>query len=222
MTLEEQLTEAQNKLATLEAAKVTDDAKITELETQRSNQNSYITKLEGKIRVAENNTTAIKEAVNKTPQKDYPDEIVEYFQKVRREDYVRDAKTEIVSRVGEEVFNIFETELMDFLKKYMSNNTMSVKYIVDSFDLIYGRAMSNKDHAIHKLNTKSQPVVTQTMVPNTSALNAQMNTLVTNVMTPDDSNAGGAPVIKAQPIANTKDAMNKLKDKFILNQNKFE
>jgi len=76
--------EMKTKIKELEDTIKAKDTTITSLESQRSNQNAYITKLETKARTLETNLDNVKNAANNS--KDFPPEVVEYFQKKRRED----------------------------------------------------------------------------------------------------------------------------------------
>ena len=87
---EEQLKAKINELENQIKAK---DSTITSLESQRSNQNAYITKLEQKAQTLETNMNNVKAAANNT--KEFPPEVVEYFQKKRREDYTEQAYNQI-------------------------------------------------------------------------------------------------------------------------------
>ena len=127
--------EMQAKIAEAEAKAKEAEKKIQDLENQRSNQNSYITKLEAKAKSLENQMDTVKAATNAAPA--IAPEITEYFQKKRREDYTEQAVTEIISQVGKEVYDCLADELNNFLKLYMNEKNVSVRYIIDSFSLLY-------------------------------------------------------------------------------------
>ena len=95
--------EMNQKIAEAEARATKAEAEIADLKNQRSNQNSYITKLEGKVKGLENSIETVKNAANQAPA--LAPEITEYFQKKRREDYTEQAVAEIISQVGEEKYN---------------------------------------------------------------------------------------------------------------------
>ena len=121
--------EMNQKIAEAEARATKAEAEIADLKNQRSNQNSYITKLEGKVKGLENSIETVKNAANQAPA--LAPEITEYFQKKRREDYTEQAVAEIISQVGEEKYNCLKDELKDFLKLYMTEKNVSVRYIID-------------------------------------------------------------------------------------------
>ena len=223
MTEEEmnkKIAEAEERASKAEAEKVS-------LEKQRADQNSYITKLEGKVQGLENQVNTIATATKSAPA--IAPEITEYFQKKRREDYTEQAVTEIISKVGQEVYDCLADELNDFLKLYMNEKNVSVRYIIDSFSLLYGRAMQNTSHPIHKVvnPVKEEVVQEETVVPATSdeqkSFEEGLRNMVNRTMTNDDINAGGAPEVKAPTVQNTKEAMNAFKTKlFNLDSSKFE
>lgn len=210
--------------AEAEAAKAKQE--VEDLKTQRSNQNSYITKLEGKVKGLENQMDTVKNAANTAPA--LAPEITEYFQKKRREDYTEQAVTEIISQVGEDKYNCLAQELKDFLKLYMNEKNVSVRYIIDSFHLLLGRALANPEHAIQKvIKPVEEPKPITEDKPVTESDQAlfrnQLNNMVNRTMTNDDMNAGGAPEVKAPTVANTQDAMKAFKNRlFNLDSSKFE
>ena len=198
---------------------------VENLKNQRSDQNSYITKLEGKVKGLENQMDTVKNAANTAPA--LAPEITEYFQKKRREDYTSQAVTEIISQVGEDKYKCLEGELKDFLKLYMNEKNVSVRYIIDSFHLLLGRALANPEHAIQKvIKPVEEPkrvadnTVTET---DQDMFRNQLTRMVNRTMTNDDMNAGGAPEVKAPTVANTQDAMKAFKNRlFNLDSSKFE
>lgn len=217
--------EMKNKIAEAEAEAAKAKAEADELKTQRSNQNAYITKLEGKVKGLEGSMETVKQTVNTQPA--LAPEIVEYFQKQRREDYMKQAEVELISQVGETKYRCLEPDLTNFLKLYMTEKNVSVRYIVDSFHLLLGRAMANPDHAIQALiNIKQEEQKpTEQPVSNTDQemFRSQLSNMVNKAMTPDDIDRGGAPEVKAPTVTNTKEAMNAFKTRlFNLDSSKFE
>ena len=74
--------EMRQKIAEAEEKTAKAIQEIEDLKNQRSNQNSYITKLEGKVKGLENQMDTVKNAANTAPA--LAPEITEYFQKKRR------------------------------------------------------------------------------------------------------------------------------------------
>ena len=218
--------EMNQKIAEAEARATKAEAEIADLKNQRSNQNSYITKLEGKVKGLESSMETVKNAANQAPA--LAPEITEYFQKKRREDYTEQAVAEIISQVGEEKYNCLKDELKDFLKLYMTEKNVSVRYIIDSFHLLLGRALANPEHEIQKLlgNKKEQAPVVEDKPATESdqdKFRNNLNNMINRTMTNDDINAGGAPEVKAPTVQNTQEAMKAFKTKlFNLDSSKFE
>lgn len=215
--------EMNQKIAEAEARAAKAEEQVRSLETQRANQNSYITKLEGKVHGLEDSMESVKKSVNTAPA--LAPEITEYFQKKRREDYTEQAVAEIVSQIGQEKYDCLKDELQNFLKLYMNEKNVSVRYIIDSFNLLLGRAVANPEHPIHKLlEPKKEEPKPATISDIDRTLFAQnINGMQNRTMTNEDVNAGGAPEVKPQNIANTKEAMSAFKNRlFNLDSTKFE
>ena len=218
--------EMKQRVAEAEAEVAKAKQEVEDLKNQRSNQNSYITKLEGKVKGLENQMDTVKNAANQAPA--LAPEITEYFQKKRREDYTEQAVTEIISQVGEDKYKCLEGELKDFLKLYMNEKNVSVRYIIDSFHLLLGRALANPEHAIQKvIKPVEEPKPIAEDKPATESdqemFRSQLTRMVSRTMTNDDMNAGGAPEVKAPTVANTQDAMKAFKNRlFNLDSSKFE
>jgi hypothetical protein len=218
--------EMREKIAEAEAEAARAKQEIEDLKTQRSNQNSYITKLEGKVKGLENQMDTVKSAANTAPA--LAPEITEYFQKKRREDYTEQAVTEIISQVGEDKYNCLAQELKDFLKLYMNEKNVSVRYVIDSFHLLLGRALANPEHPIQKVIKpveEPKPITENNTVSDTDQemFKNQLSQMVNRTMTNDDMNAGGAPEVKAPSAANTQEAMKAFKTRlFNLDSSKFE
>lgn len=217
--------EMKQRVADAEARAQKAEAEANDLKVQRSNQNSYITKLEGKVKGLENQMDTVKNAANTAPA--LAPEITEYFQKKRREDYTEQAVTEIISQVGEDKYNCLAQELKDFLKLYMTEKNVSVRYIIDSFHLLLGRALANPEHAIHGVIAPKTEVPVKQEQPiselEQTEFRNQLNKMVNRTMTNDDMNAGGAPEVKAPTAANTQEAMKAFKNRlFNLDSSKFE
>ena len=220
--------EMKQRVAEAEERAAKAEESVKNLETQRSNQNSYITKLESKVKGLENSIETVKSAANNAPA--LSPEITEYFQKKRREDYTEQAVTEIISQVGQDKYNCLAEELKNFLKLYMNEKNVSVRYIIDSFHLLLGRALANPEHPIQKIlvpvkeeepkNKIIEPTVSE---DDQNSFREGLRNMVNRTMTNDDINAGGAPEVKAPTVANTQDAMKAFKNRlFNLDSSKFE
>lgn len=212
------------KIAELEGQIKAKDSTISSLESQRSNQNAYITKLEQKSQTLENNLNNVKAAANNT--KEFPPEVVEYFQKKRREDYTEQAYNQIQKNVSPEIFTLLKPEVDAFLKAYMNEQNVSVKYIIDAFHLLLGKAYADPNHAINKKTTgPASTVVTPEPQPiNNVALVEQLAKMQTKGMTNNDQPMNTPPVVEGPKVANTREAMSSFKARLLngFDSTKFE
>lgn len=203
------------KIAELEGQIKAKDSTISSLESQRSNQNAYITKLEQKSQTLENNLNNVKAAANNT--KEFPPEVVEYFQKKRREDYTEQAYNQIKLTVNEETFNILKPEVDAFLKAYMNEQNVSVKYIVDAFHLLLGKAYADPNHVINKkafgpASPMPEPVQEPT---NNVAMVEQIAKMHTQGMTNSDQPMNTPTFVEGPKVANTREAMSSFKTRLL-------
>lgn len=199
------------------------DSTIASLESQRSNQNAYITKLEQKNQTLETNMNNVKNTVNNT--KDFPPEITEYFQKKRREDYTEQAYSQIKANVGEETFELLKPEVDAFLNSYMTEQNVSVKYIIDAFHLLLGKAYANPSHAINNKKTAASEIAAVVEPVNTQAIVNQVSRMQNPGMTADDQPMNNAaPQVQAPRVSNTKEAMASFKTRLLngFDSTKFE
>ena len=215
--------EMKTKIKELEDTIKAKDTTITSLESQRSNQNAYITKLETKARTLETNLDNVKSAANNS--KDFPPEVVEYFQKKRREDYTEQAYAQIKQTVSEDVFNLLKPEVDAFLKTYMTEQNVSVKYIIDAFHLLLGKAYSDPNHAINKKKEEAKPVAQPSApTPGGAAIAEQMARMQNPGMTQQDQPMATPSQVEGPKVANTKEALNSFKARLLngFDSTKFE
>lgn len=200
------------------------DSTISSLESQRSNQNAYITKLEQKSQTLENNLNSVKAAANNA--KEFPPEVVEYFQKKRREDYTEQAYNQIQQTVSPEVFAVLKPEVDAFLKAYMNEQNVSVKYIIDAFHLLLGKAYADPNHVINKKTTGPASTVVEPVAaqPNTAAIAEQIAKMQNKGMTNTDQPMNTPPMVEPPKVANTKEAMSSFKARLLngFDSTKFE
>jgi len=213
MTEEEKL---QKELDELKAELAREKEEKAKLEKNQSNQNAYITKLEEKA----NGLSAQIETIKTTANKPALDpQITAYFKKKYVEDFVKEGKEELKRRDTKGVFSIMEPELDSFLKTYMNENNASLKFILDSYSLLLGRAIADPEHAINKIegegvkNTEIQPEPTPTFVK------PDFPPTITDA----DQGAGTPMPKKTIDIPDTKSAFKALEDR-LFNQgaNKYE
>ena len=220
MTLEEM----QKKLEAAEAAAKAKENEIESLKSQRANQNAYITKLEQKAQTLESNLSTVKNTVNNAPAMDPA--ITEYFRKKRREDYTKEAFEEIISQVGAEKLEILKKDLEDFLKSYMTEANVSVKYIIDAFHLLLGKAYADPKHPIHGQGAVN-PADDTPVKPevDTTKITEQITRMQYPGMTNDDQPMATPSPVEPPKVANTKEAMASFKNRLFnggLNSNRFE
>jgi hypothetical protein len=216
MTLEEmqQLLEEQKK--TIEEL-----AKRNEtLEKNQKEQNSYITKLETQLQGFKSSSAQPGNPVS--PQLSQP--LTSYLQKNMKKDTIEEALALIAQQgTGADVIDCIKPELMKFLEETMTIDRTKVSYVTDAFHLIYGKAMSNKDHAIHKLGQagtkENKPPVSQpaSQVAGQQDIAQQLRDRIVPTMTPADVNAAQTPPLQNpnEQIKTTKDAVNSFKRRII-------
>lgn len=184
-------------------------ARIKDLEKQVSDQNSYITKLENKAKQGDGMTPEVKKFVfNQMAEK---------------------MKSKVVKKIKEEVdpkyFDAVEPDFEAFLEKHLREDTLNEAYIIDAFNLVWGRAMRKKDHPIHQVDKADTPDGTSADNkggsnagnPNPKKTEGQGNPSQQTppTISPEDSGAGGsgAPDSEPVPIKSTKESFNALKEK---------
>lgn len=205
MTIEElqaALKQTQEELAKERAAK-------EQLALNQSNQNSYITKLEGQINTLKQEIANLQTTANKDPRSDagIDPTLINYLKKQMRKDIETEGYARAKSLVTEEVWKTLEKELVTFVKD-SDDDKVTPEYIVDAFRLLYGRAMTNPEHPIHKVAKPTQAPAPAAITPPT----------LPPSMTPNDSGAaGGTPPSMSQgvQVKNTQEAMKAFKEKIL-------
>jgi septal ring factor EnvC (AmiA/AmiB activator) len=210
------------KIAELEGLVKAKDTTISSLESQRSNQNAYITKLEQKNQTLETNMNNVKATVNN--QKEFPPEVVEYFQKKRREDYTEQAYAQVRNSIDEETFNLIKPEVDTFLNTYMNESNVSVKYIIDAFHLVLGKAYANPSHVINQKKNIATQVAQPANPVNPTAIAEQVARMQNPGMTNEDLQMTTPTPVAKPTVANTKDAMASFKARLLngFDSTKFE
>ena len=216
--------EMKQRVAEAEARAQKAEAEANDLKVQRSNQNSYITKLEGKVKGLETQMDTVKNAANTAPA--LAPEITEYFQKKRREDYTEQAYNQIKNSVTPDVFDLLKPEVDAFLKAYMNEQNVSVKYIVDAFHLLLGKAYADPNHAINKKAAAPASPVADPVTPSTNpvAIAEQIAKMQNRGMTNTDQPMNTPPMAEGPKVANTKEAMASFKTRLLngFDSTKFE
>jgi len=190
--------------------------KIKKLEEERKkleenirNQNSYITKLEGKTKEVSTSTET-------------PDFVKTFVQKTVKRETINEAMEEISKSVDQNVIDILKPELNKFLEDTMTGaNTTNVQYVIDAFSLIWGRALRKKDHPIHSIGKAEEPK--QEQKPNVPL--SEINKIIKSTpqgMSNADSSAGKILPNESSRIKNTRDAFSSFKSRLgSIGSNKF-
>jgi hypothetical protein len=186
-------------------------------EKQVADQNSYITKLEA----------SRAQVSNAQPQPSAPavdPAVQQYIERKMKDDTIADAAVEIKKSFSKEEFDAVFPDLLAFLKANMKKSSTTVPFIIDAFDLLYARALKNKEHAIHKIGKSGTPTETPD-VSNGKKLEAvQQQALKSKppIISANDGTVSGLPESSSQ-VKTTKDAFASLKSKFNNNGgNKFQ
>lgn len=180
-------------------------AENEKLAKQVKDQNAYITRLEADK--SKGGTTGVDPTVQN------------YLKKKMREDALNESKAEIVSVVGADVYAAIEPDLIPFLDKHMTETHTNKAYIIDAFNLLLGRAYGNKDHAIHKIGKDGKQQETSQQASNAgsnaSTVAGVQNKLASQGPSPinDQDQGGGQTGVQADPVKNTKEAKQRLRDR---------
>ncbi len=211
--LEQQLAETQAKLDASEKTNKT-------LEANQSNQNSYITKLEETKSALTEQINSIKSTAN-SPALD--PNITAYFKKKYVEDFEKDGIAEIISRDTKGVFPKVEAELRSFLKAHMTENNASLKFVLDAYSLVLGRAYADPEHEIHKVDEPTPTEGEPTEPPADKGVPSNIHEPIPPTLTDSDP-ASGNPVPRPQvEVRNTKEAFKVFEDRlFKQGQDKYE
>lgn len=217
MTIEE----LQKQLQELTVQLTEERAKNTTLSNNQSQQNSYITKLEEKINKME---TAISNASNAVNTTDLNSPAMDYVRKFMRKNVEEEGYAKCKSMVTPEQYATLEKELKDFVKAYMNETNLSVEYMVDAFNLIYGRALNNHEHGIHAIGKSTQP--TTTPPTNVKSLSEMKELFTAPQMTTVD-NSASSDLPGSQPstanIRNTDEAMKAFRNRLTnMGANRFQ
>jgi hypothetical protein len=200
----------------LEAKFETLKKELEKREKQVADQNSYITKLEAsRAQVSNAQPQPSAQAVDPTVQK--------YIERKMRIDTIEEAVLEIKRFYPIKEFEAVYPDLIAFLDKNMRKENTTVNFVVDAFDLMYGRAVKNKDHALHQVGKAGAP--TSTPETNSSVVataNEQAIKALAPTISPQDGTSGTLPDNGLQ-VKDTKDAFAALKTKFNnVGRNKFQ
>jgi len=178
-------------------------------EKQVADQNSYITKLEAsRAQVSNAQPQASVPAVDPAVQ--------QYIERKMKDDTIAEASVEIQKNFKKEEFDAVFPDLLVFLKANMKKASTTVPFVVDAFDLLYARALKNKEHAIHKIGKSGTPTETPVAQTNGKVVSSVQEQTLKNtppIISPKDGTPSSVPET-GQQVKNTKDAFSALKSKF--------
>jgi hypothetical protein len=177
-------------------------------EKQVADQNSYITKLEAsRAQVSNAQPQASVQTVDPAVQ--------QYIERKMKDDTIADATVEILKSFKKEEFDVVFPDLLAFLKVNMKKSNTTTAFVVDAFDLLYARALKNKEHAIHKIGKVTPPSETPVKT-NGESIKAVQEKAIKNkppVISTNDGTVSGLPESSSQ-VKTTKDAFSALKSRF--------
>ena len=195
--------------------------KIAQLEENQKKQNSYITKLE-----QQNNElqTAINEASH---QMDHVD-IRGYVLESRARDFRKEAEQNIKRLYGEKVFNALLPDWEAWLEQYLVIEKASVPFFESSFQMAYGKALGDPQHAVHQkegeavvdreetLQAENNKVLKDARIIEASKFPSTLSGAEGGTLLPEES-------IPVSDVANTEEALKAFRRKMAnLGKNPFE
>lgn len=196
-----------------EALKGVTDPEVRKFfENMVANQNSYITKLETQLK-------ELKAKPEGSPSTG--DEYTQaYLRRKMREEVIEKAEAMIVEAIGKDVFLAVKPDFDAFLEKNLKPENTREDYVVDAFNLVYGRCLTKKDHPVHQVG-KTTPNPSGTPSPTNAGTNGPQVAAVQNVisgqppvMSGADASAGqGLPGVSGEKVKDTRDAFKRLKDR---------
>jgi hypothetical protein len=178
-------------------------------EKQVADQNSYITKLESS-RAQVSNAPQQPSVAATDPA------VQQYIERKMRDDVIAEATIEIQRAFRKEEFDVVFPDLLAFLKVNMKKSNTTVPFVVDAFDLLYARALKNKEHAIHKIGKNGAPTETPLAQTNAQVISGVQQQTLKNtppIISPKDGTPSGLPETSTQ-VKSTKDAFSSLKSRF--------
>ena len=178
-------------------------------EKQVKDQNSYITDLEARR----------AQVSNAQPQASVPaidPAVQQYLERKMRDDTIAEATVEIQKHFKKEEFDAVFPDLLAFVKVNMKKGNTTAAFVIDAFDLLYARALKNKEHAIHKIGKSGTPTETPVAQTNGKVMSSVQEQTLKNtppIISPKDGTPSSVPET-GQQVKNTKDAFSALKSKF--------
>lgn len=190
---EKEIQAIQDENAQLKAKLEAEALAKAKLEENVRNQNSYITKLEADRKAG----TQDKEPLDPATKA--------YLQKKMREDTIAGTLQKLAPQFPVGVIGAVREDLDLFLNNTMKPENTTEAYVREAFYLCYGKAMANKEHAVHQILaqiTPTNPVVQGAQLPIPGQVPAGQ--------LPSDrlKEIGKAPVFNPNPTINPNDRGN--------------
>lgn len=156
---------------------------VNKLEENQSKQNSYITKLEGDLKEAKAKPAPAPQPAPQPTAAPAPGMSANYIAHTKRrwrEDVCNEAFVQLKGKFNEEQVNVLQQEVLDYCHKNMTDNNTTTEFVESVFHLLFGRAVGDKNHAIHKTLEKKQEAPT----PAPTATNAMPESKVAQIIPP--------------------------------------
>lgn len=143
---EKEIQALQEENARIKAELEAEKAEKAKLAKNVSDQNSYITKLEKDRQASTSNREPLDPATKA------------YLQKKMREDTIAGTLSKLTPQFPVGVVGAIREDLDLFLDKTMKPENTTEAYVREAFYLCYGKAMANKEHAVHQILAQVNPV----------------------------------------------------------------
>lgn len=194
---------SEERLAELEAKA----AKAEQLEKDRSEQNSYITKLEGERNAYKSQAEQVKEVANQAPS--FDPLLMEHIKNDMHEKVTRKAIEAIIEQYKQPVYDAVKKEFEAILND-ISEKNYTVQYITTRFKLLIGEYMADPTSEVFKLITGTNPAPkVDEPKPNLEPEPPVMNNQDKHVV-----NSNNDLPDRADKATSTKDALTRFRNKY--------
>ena len=180
------------------------------LDKMIKDQNSYITKLEAQLK-------APKQQDN---QPNSMDKVAfQYLEQKMKEDVIGTAEKTILESIDAKMYEAVKPDWLEFLKANMDTAHTTVDYAIDAFNLVLGRCLRIKDHAVNNIGKGTTPnptpIVQQagTNAEGVQKVQALVHGTPPTITDKDIVIQPGMPGPKPEPVKNTKSAFDSFKSK---------
>lgn len=208
MTVEEQLQQLQEQHEKAQK-------EIETLKKNQSEQNAYITKLEKEKADALNEAEKLAKATQSkgsTSNSAYEN----YMRNKWRTEVVDNALESLKKDYPANHVELLRDDIVEYCKKNMTDQTTTEKYAKKVFAMLYGEALGDKNHAIHKLDQDPDPKPEDKPDPTKKKEPSSLSDALTpHTMTKGDTEAGqgNVPPAGKEGPKSTRDSFNALKER---------